>query len=370
MASLSERPEPLFLTRLEHKEDKFIEHCDGDTDGVVINLRFDAAPGRGGLKRAAIKKRLPFVIDIETWRLPFLTGPEDEAFRGDIETPVGAAASLPLRHEDLEAPTALAGLVRAAVQVQAGALYCFAPYFLVSSLEDPWLDINLRALAELRRVAPRQPLAAWVYVGFEAMMEGLVPYLAERYRRELPAGSTVVLTVSDMRNEDRSPEEIATYLRGIEAFSESGLHVIADRASEISVTAVASGAAGCMLGNRLYRTAPSDPRWKSPYNPRIKLRYFDGKRVRRVRRDIAKARGRRGKLGCRYAPKGCDAIDAGEDRNFEVALHASHEMRDAVRHAKKVGPLGLQREWRDAAQKPLRVFAQALALVEARSQEA
>lgn len=205
MASLPGRSEPLFLTRLEHEEHKFIEHCDGDTDGVVINLRFDAAPGRGRLKRMVIEKRLPFVIDIETWRLPFLTGPEDEAFRGDIETPVGAATPLPLRPEDLKDPTVLAGLVRAAVQVQVGALYCFAPYFLVASLKDPWLEVNLRALAELRRIAPRQPLAAWVYVGFEAMTEGLVPYLVERYSRELPPGSTVVLTVSDIRNEGSQP---------------------------------------------------------------------------------------------------------------------------------------------------------------------
>ena len=125
-----------------------------------------------------------------------------------------------------------------------------------------------------------------------------------------------------------------------------------------------------MLGNRLYRTAPSDPRWKSPFNPRIKLRYFDGKRVRRVRRDLAKARGKRGKLGCHYAPRDCDAINAGDDRNFEVALHASHEMRDAVRWADRVGSAVLQRKWRDAPQKPLRVFAQALAQAEAWSQEA
>jgi hypothetical protein len=370
MAPLPGRSEPLFLTRLGHEEHKFIEHCDGDTDGVVINLRFDAATGRGRLKRTAIEKRLPFVIDIETWRLPFLNGPEDEAFRGDIETPVGAATPLPLRPEELKDAAVLAKLVRAAAQVQAGALYCFAPYFLVSSLKDPWLEINLHALAELRRIAPRQPLAAWVYVGFEAMMEGLVPHLAERYGRELPTGSTVVLTVSDIRNEDRSPEEIATYLRGIESFAENGLHVIADRASEIAITAVVSGAVGCMLGNRLYRTAPSDPRWRSPYNPRIKLRYFDGERVRRVRRDLAKARGKRGKLGCRYAPKDCDAINADDDHKFEVALHASHEMRDAVRRADRVGAAVLRREWGSAPQKPLRVFAQALALAEARSEEA
>jgi hypothetical protein len=125
-----------------------------------------------------------------------------------------------------------------------------------------------------------------------------------------------------------------------------------------------------MLGNRLYRTAPSDPRWNNPFNPRIKLKYFDGERVRRVPRELATKRGKSGKLGCRYAPRDCNAINAGDDQNFEVALHASHEMRDTLRRARRLGALTLRRLWRDAPLKQLRGFAQALALVEARSEEA
>lgn len=369
MAVLPGRSEPLFLTRLEYNEHKFIERCDGDTDGVVINLRFDSSRD-SRLKRAAIEKRLPFVLDIETWRLPFLIGPKDEAFRGDIETPIGAATPLPLRPESLMDPAVLTGLVRAAAQVQVGALYTFAPYFLVTDLDDPWLKVNLLALAEMRRIAPRQPLAAWLYVDFEAMSNGLVPHLAGRYRRELPAGSVIVLTVSDIRAGERTPEEIATYLRAIASLRNSGLHVIADRASEISVAAVAGGAAGCMLGNRIYRTAPASPIWNNPFNPAIRLRYFDGERVRKVDREKARARGKRGKLGCRYAPQNCDAINAGRRGNVLVRLHASHEMRDTLRRADRLGGAGLQRLWREATLKQLREFAQALALAEARSQEA
>lgn len=370
MASLSGRSEPLFLTRLEHNEHKFIERCDGDTDGVVINLRFDSPPKHGGLKRAAIEKRLPFVIDVETWRLAFLSGPEDESFGSDIDTPLAAAVPLPLSPESFDSHTALEALVRATAQVQAGALYAFAPYFQIASLDDPWLEVNLRAIREMRRIAPREPLAAWVYIGFQAMMEGVVPYLAERYRRELPAGSVVVLTVSDIRAGERTPEEIATYLTAIQSLRANGLHVIADRASEISVAAVASGAAGCMLGNRIYRTAPVSPIWENRFNPAIRLRYFDGERVEKVDREKAKSRARRGKLRCRYAPEDCDAVNADRRRNIEVRLHAAHEMRDTLRRAEQLGPAALQRLWREASLKQLREFAQALALVEARSQEA
>lgn len=370
MALLPGRSDPLFLTRLEHNEHKFIERCDRDTDGVVINLRFDSPPKHGRLKRAAIEKRLPFVVDIETWRLAFLSGPEDESFGSDIHTPLAAVVPLPLRPDALESQIALETLVRAAVRVQAGALYTFAPYFQISSLDDPWLEVNLRAIRELRRIAPREPIAAWVYVGFEAMVGGAVPYLVDRYRQALPAGSTVVLTVGDMRAGERTSEEIATYLGAIDSFRANGMHVIADRASEISPVAIAAGAAGCMLGNRIYRTAPSSPIWEALYNPAIKLRYFDGERVRKVDRDIAKARGEQNRLGCLYAPQDCDAINADKRRNIEVRLHASHEMRDVLRRAERLGAAGLRRLWGEASLKQLREFAQALALVEARSQEA
>jgi hypothetical protein len=310
------------------------------------------------------------VIDIETWRLPFLSGPGDESFGSDIDTPLAATVPLPLRPEALKSQAALETLVRAAVQAQAGALYTFAPYFQVASLDDPWLQVNLRAIRELRRIAPREPLAAWIYVDFQTMMGGVVPYLAEFYRRELPEGSVVVLTVSDIRAGERTPEEIATFLRAIESLRENGLRPIADRASEISVVAVARGAAGCMLGNRIYRTAPASPVWENRFNPAIRLRYFDGERVEKVDREKARVRGQKGNLHCRYAPGDCDAINADKRRNIEVRLHASHEMRDTLRRAEQLGAVALQRLWRDASLKQLREFAQALALAEARSQEA
>lgn len=370
MAVLPGRFEPLFLTRLEHNEHNFIVRGNSDSDGVVINLRFDSPPKHGRLKREAIAKRLPFVIDLETWRLPFLTGREDESFGSDVNTPLAAAVPLPLDPTALGDSASVDVLARRAAQVQVGALYTFAPYFQVSSADDPWLDVNLRAIAALRRIAPREPIAAWVYVGFEAMTEGLVPYLAERYGRVLPRGSTVVLTVSDIRTGERTPKEIANYLGAIESFRAVGLHVIADRASEFSVLAVPAGAGGCMLGNRIYRTAPVSPIWNSPFNPAVKLRYFDGERVRKVDREIAKARGEQGKLACRYAPHSCEAINAGRNRNILVRLHAAHEMRDTIRRAEKLGSSALEQLWRDASLKQLREFAQALALAELRSQEA
>jgi hypothetical protein len=125
-----------------------------------------------------------------------------------------------------------------------------------------------------------------------------------------------------------------------------------------------------MLGNRIYRTAPSSPKWENDFNPAIKLRYIDGDRVEKVDREVARKRGKRGKLACHFAPDDCDAINADDRRNILVRLHASHEMRDAQRLAERRGSTVLCQLWREAPLKQLREFAQAMELAEAWSQEA
>jgi hypothetical protein len=360
---------PLCLTRLEHNEHAFIESCNGDTDGVVVNLRFDSSQRIEGLRQAALKHRLPFLIDLESWRLPYLSGPEDDSFGSDARTPLAQAVPLPLSPEALEDSRRIEALVRTAASVQAGAMMFFAPYFQVRSVNDPWLSINLNCLREMRRLAPRQMLSAWVNVPLETMLSGALPFLAERYRSELPANTPLVLTVSDIRLGERTPQELAVYFSGIEAFRDQSLAPIVDRASEISIPAVGAGAAGCMLGNRIYRSAPSSPIWSNDFNPIIRLRYFDGERARKVSRDVAKARGEQGTLKCRYSV-GCDAINASKRRNIELRLHAAHEMRDAARRASRLGSNELQNQWRNAELKELRGFAQALALAQERRKQA
>jgi hypothetical protein len=125
-----------------------------------------------------------------------------------------------------------------------------------------------------------------------------------------------------------------------------------------------------MLGNRIYRSAPPSPNYDSPYNPVIRLSYFDGARARRVHRETARRRGEKGKLGCRVSGEACKAIGAEDDENIELRLHAAHEMRESLRRARGLGAKRLGAQWRDADQKHLRGLGQALELAEARSQEA
>jgi len=361
---------PISLTRVETNEAPFIARCADHTDGVVINLRFDTPPKHETLKRAALRARLQFLIDLESWRLPYLKGPEDKSFGSDAQTVLAKAASLPLDPTFFSDPGLADGFLRAAITAQVGASLSFAPDFQFRSLEDPWFGVNLQCIKRMRTLAPRMPIAAWVHVTLETMLSGVLPFVAERYARELPIGTSLALTVSDM-NLERSPEEIATYLSAGEAFAAHGLRVLCDRSGEVAIAAACAGfASGVMIGNRIYRSAPPSPKYDSPYNPAIRLAYFDGARARRVRRETARRRGENGKLGCRVSGDACKAIEAQDDENIELRLHAAHEMRESLRRAHALGARKLGSQWREADQKHLRGLAQALELAEARSQEA
>jgi hypothetical protein len=366
---LPDGPDPISLTRLEFNEHNFVRRCAGHTDGVVINLRFDTPPKHGGLKRATLAARLPFLIDLETWRLPFLAGSDDDSFGIDAQTAVAKAVPLPLSAFALRAPGRIEGLIRVAATVQAEAALSFAPDFQFSALDDPLLDINVDCIREMCRLVPRARIAVWVHVTLETMLSGILPFVADRYSKELPSGTYLVLTVSDLRPE-LAPDELGVYFSALRAFKANGFRVLADRASEVSIPAVASFADGCMLGNRIYRTAPPSPIYTNDFNPIIPLSYLDGERARRVPRRVARRRGERNVLGCRFAPADCDAIKADSKRNIELRLHAAHELRESARRARRLGNGGLRSQWRDAKQKPLRGFAQALAFAEARSHEA
>jgi hypothetical protein len=349
---------PFCFTRVESNEHKLIETSRDDTDGVVIPLRFDTPPKHGHLKRAALDVKMPFLIDLETWRLPFLEGADDDSFGSDAQTVVAQVVPLPLTPAALEGEEALQSLVRTGLAAQAGAEYAFAPDFQVRVLDDPWLRVNLRCLRMSLALAGDRPVGAWIHITLQTMEEGLLPYLAEIYARELPAGSLVALTVSDLRLE-LPPETVATYLKGLAAFEKAGLRVLIDRASEVSIPTVATYAVGCMVGTRLYRTAPPAPNFESEFNPKIKLQYFVGDQARRVPRHLARQRYAKGKLGS-CSKVGCSAVTAGKSKNIDVRLHNAHEFRRAVREARRKGHAGLIAEWQRAPLKHLRTWAQAL----------
>jgi hypothetical protein len=368
---------PECWTRVELSEHRFVEVAAEHTDGVVIPARFDAAPSAGGpqngaagsLKNAALASRLPYLIDLETWRLPYIEDLADETFKRDLRTLTAQALPLPMKPQHLADDTALQPLVRAAITAQVGAHITFAPDFQIASLTDPALEVNLRALAMTGGLVPGGAVGAWIHVTLETMLSGLLPHLAARYASLLAPGATVVLTVSSMQP-GLSSEEFATYFLALMAFESVGLHVVVDRAGEASIAAVASFAQGCILGNRIYRTAPPSPHFTSEFNPRVRLRYYVGSQGRRVPREKARERHARGRLpDC--AHKGCDAVRfPGKNGNLRARQHSAHELRNTIRRARRIGLSGQLAEWDTAKLKELRLWAQGIVLASALREEA
>lgn len=178
-----------------------------------------------------------------------------------------------------------------------------------------------------------------------------------------------MLTVSDMQP-TLTPDELARYFRAVEAFHGLALRVIVDRAGDATIPAAGLFADGCILGTRLYRTAPPTPHFTSEFNPRVKLKYFVGIQGRRVPRDLARRRHAAGRrAACEH--RGCEAVGAtGRTGNVPVRLHSAHELRSAVRRAHRLGRAALLAEWREAKLAHLRRWAQAIALASERSEEA
>src|SRR6202035_551066 len=156
---------PKAWPRLEFNEHRFVAEATDHTDGVVISLRFESQ-----LKPATLTSRIPFLIDLETWRLPFISGRADETFKRDTATVVAQAVPIPITAEDLGDDESMQQLVRAGMTAQVGAEITFAPDFQFRSLEDPWLAINLRAVEMTRALAGTRPIGAWIHVTLETML--------------------------------------------------------------------------------------------------------------------------------------------------------------------------------------------------------
>jgi hypothetical protein len=372
--------QPTSWTRVEFNEERFVETCADDTDGVVLAQRFDtphrldsreARRGKTGseLKNAALRARIPFLLDIETWRLPYLSDREDESFGRDVHTMTAQAVPIPLTSESLADEATTHSLVRAAVSAQVGAARTFAPYFQFTSLDDPWLEVNLRCLVLTRGLLGDLAVAAWIYVSRDTMLSGVLPYVASRYAAVLPAGATVVLTVSDMQP-DLDADQLASYFHALGAFARAGIPVIVDRCGEAAIPAVAAFAVGSMLGTRLYRTAPSSPQFTNEFNPRIPLRFFERRKGRLISREKALKWHKSGRL-VRCAHPGCRAASTTRRKdNILVRLHNAHNIRYELRRTRRLGAPQLVWSWTNSRLKVHQLWAQALKLASARSEEA
>jgi hypothetical protein len=368
---------PTHWTRLERNEIEFVRFGVGHTDGVVIPLRFDTPPEPGSrghfagvtgseLKNAVLAARIPFRIDLETWRLPYLLHAADYSFGSDARTIVGRAVRLPLKPHAFADGAAVDALAQAAVIAQVGADVTFAPDFLVRSLDDPWLAVNLRMIEATRALSPGHSMGVAIHATLRDVVSGLLPALAARYADVVPPGTVCVLTVSDLR-ENLDISTLASYFEGIAALDAYGFQVIADRAGFASVASVATFATGCVLGTTKYQTAPPSPIFEGEHHPKVLVKYRVARQGRSVNRDKAMGQLRRGTLPpCRHPHCAARQYETTGEL-LPLRLHSAHDVRLELGAVRAMGAPQMVRIWRRRDQ-PARLsrIAQAIELAEVR----
>jgi hypothetical protein len=315
---------------------------------------------------------VPYVIELETHRLPFLTDEKDESFGKDRRTELGQAFTYPLAPGQLGDMPSVQPAVRAALRVQAGAGFAVAPDFMFTDLDDAWLDVNLRCLRVARMLAGRRPVAAWIHVTLDTVRRGVLASAAQRYAAELSTNSIVVITVSEI-DPSLSVADNRAFFEALLAFGRLGLRPIVDRAGETSIPAAAVVAAGYMLGTCRYRTAAPTPIWTHEWNPKVKLKYWEARRGRRVPLETAQRRYDSGKNLQRCAHPDCMALAAninGLDRNLAVRLHNAHAVRDEVLRCRDLGAAATIRWMAKNGLAAQKRWAQALELAIAASEAA
>jgi hypothetical protein len=370
---------PQSWTRVESVEVGFVEVCGPHTTGVVIRERFDTAlppgsdalrPARTGteLKDTAIANEVPFFKDLETDRLPLLTGdPKHDGRYG--ETALARAVSLPLAASTIEDGPTRERLVRAALRVQIGAAKTFPPFFVFKSLDDPWLTASLLCLDTARFLAPRIAMSAWISVPLSALRDGTLLRAIPLYARTLGRGADVVITVGEF-NQKASLDDIAAYFDVLAACVDLGLRPFPDRVDELSVPAVAVFAAGCLLGTSRYRTSGDPFVYKTENRRTPRVKYHVARKGLKLVVTVARRR-RTLKSIPPCGDPACSALKPGNSNlHRTLRLHNAHDIRDELVRARALGARAYVNALQNSRYAFFRKVGQAIVVANARRQAA
>jgi hypothetical protein len=284
---------------------------------------------------------------------------------------MGAAKAipLPLRPTTLADETRRQLFVRASIADQAHAAVPAAPYFSFSTLQDPWLNINLACIRTLVELRGALPVVAFVRCSLAGLANGTLQLAAARYASALPAGSLVFVGVGGLRPDECDSVLLTKYLLAVQAFALAGLAPIADRVGDFGPAAIAFGARGCARGTRIYRHAPPKATFSSEINPKMRLKWLAPGTAQRLPVSRASARQIRGSMSACPESELCVPLRANVE-NIAIRLHDAHLHRHELLLASVRGAAGVSSDWRGRRLKRLHRWAQAVDDAAALSAEA
>jgi hypothetical protein len=356
----------LFLCRPDLDEGELIREQGKEMHGLVLQakhlVRKPDDPPRTDLGRAARELGVPHVHDPNTDVLAWHVGGKDTRFGRAGEMACAMVADLPLDPSVLLADhSALEEFVRATISTQVSVSHPSPPYFRFAALDDPWLELSLRAAEKAQRLSGGQQMAVFVNATLECLESGALALAAARYRTALPDGAIVFLSVGGLHSEDSEPDSLASYIGAIDAFRAQGFEVIADRIARFGAASVAAGARGYCAGTRVYRHAAAAPEATDIHRRGARMQYeAPGRGDRIPRRDVAR-RLKRGSIppcsvpGC---PIGTDMPVSVKD----LRCHSIHLQQLEVAEAAELGQSAWIERLAESPRNFVRGWAEALRL--------
>lgn len=253
-------------------------------------------PASSDLGQALRDVELPHIHDPDTYVLAWHEGAEDKRFGRAAEMPCARLFDLPLHPDDLEGDGPLEEFVRATLSTQIQVTHRAPPYFRFDAIDDPWLDLSLRAAAKARRLSASSRLAVFVSASLSCLESGALTLAAARYRQALPDGALIVLSAAGLHSIESEPAALASYIGAVDAFRSHGFEVVADRVGRFGAAVVAAGALGYCAGTRVYRHTPPSPDWNDERSIKVLTHFEAPERGDRIHRKDVVGRLRRGSL--------------------------------------------------------------------------
>jgi hypothetical protein len=368
---------PFFLLRVESREGRFLAGHARDLQGVVLHGRHlapypkDSERAKEGLRGDELAQQVrvlgvPHVQDPNTALLPWvLSGRATRRYPRAELMRCARRLDPNFGPGDFDSDEALHDLVLDTLAPQRGVMNPAPPSFCFSKLDDPWLDVNVRAAAETQRLTRGAALALFVQGDLVALRSGSLAHAAVRYAEYLTSGGLAFLAVPGLEPENAEPGDLDAYLRCIEAWTAAGFRVIADCVGRFGVAAVAAGAAGMCCGLRSYRTTPDLS--ETRHSRSGALRWWAPVRGDRIKIEDARRRSAKGKLPA-CPVEDCGALAEGAKLD-ELRLHNIHltlaELLEAAGD-----PQALQRRLSESPIVYVRAWGQALATQLARRRTA
>jgi len=356
----------VFLWRPEINESGFLRRHGSKVHGAVLLARHlvyrPGSPPSANLAKAAREIECPHLHDPDTAILAWHEGADDKRFGRAAEMDCARLVELPLRPEALAASTAaLEEFVRVTVSTQISVSHLAPPYFRFSAIDDPWLELSLRSASVARRLSDQRRLAIFITTDLVGLESGALAAAAKRYRRVLPDGALVFLSVAGLDSLYAEPEALVAYITASRAFLEEGFEVIADRVGRFGAAVVAAGAGGYCAGTRVYRHTPPSPDWKNERSVKALMHYEAPRRGDRIRRQDVMRRLRRKSIPTCPVPD-CPVEDPVTVQ--DLRWHSIHLQQLEVGEAAEMGIAGWASLLADSPRNYVRGWSEALQLAD------